>query len=98
MPKVQRKEIPRPLFAHLLLRIQERSIDAGALESLAAWLDTQPEVPEGEWFKRFDTMTVCGQGPLVKTFLTPRRFPSERTCNERLRREKREASFSFGFA
>ncbi len=30
MPKVQRKDIPRPLFAHLLLRIQERSIDAGA--------------------------------------------------------------------
>ena len=75
MPKVQRKDIPRSLFAHLLLRIQERSIDAKALESLAAWLDTQPEVPEEEWFKRFDTMTVCGEGPLVKTFLTPSQKP-----------------------
>jgi len=75
MPKVQRKDIPRPLFAHLLQRIQERSIDAKALESLAAWLDTQPKVPEGEWFKRFDTMTVCGQGTLVKTFLTPSQVP-----------------------
>jgi hypothetical protein len=75
MPKVQRKDIPRPLFAHLLQRIQERSIDAKALESLAAWLDTQPEVPEGEWFKRFATVTVCGQGPLVKTFLTPSQVP-----------------------
>ena len=53
MPKVQRKDIPRPLFAHLLQRIRERSIDAKALEALAAWLDTQPEVAEGEWFKRF---------------------------------------------
>ncbi len=60
MPKVRRKDIPRPLFAHLLQRIQERSIDAKSLESLAAWLDTQPEVPGGEWFKRFDTMTVLG--------------------------------------
>ncbi len=75
MPKVQRKGIPRPLFAHLLQRIQERSIDAKALESLAGWLDTQPEVPNGEWFKRFKTMTVCGQGPLVKTFLTPSQVP-----------------------
>ena len=49
MPQIQRKDIPRPLFAHLLQRIQERSIDAKALESLAAWLDTKPEVPEGEW-------------------------------------------------
>jgi hypothetical protein len=75
MPKVQRKDIPRPLFAHLLQRIQDRSIDAQALASLAAWLDTQPEVPEGEWYKRFQTMTVCGKGPLVKTFLTPSQSP-----------------------
>jgi hypothetical protein len=37
---------------------------------LAAWLDTNPEVPEGDWFKRFKTMTVCRKGALVKTFLT----------------------------
>jgi hypothetical protein len=75
MPKVQRKDVPRPLFAHLLQRIQDRSIEAKALESLAAWLDTNPEVPEGDWFKRFKTMTVCGKGPLVKTFLTPSQAP-----------------------
>jgi hypothetical protein len=71
MPKVQRNNIPRELFAHLLLRIEQRRISADALESLATWLDTNPEVPEGDWFKRFPTMTVCGSGVLVKTFLTP---------------------------
>ena len=75
MPKVQRKDIPRELFAHLLLRIKERSISAGALKSLAAWLDTNPEVPTGDWYKRFPTMTVCGNGALVKTFLTPLQTP-----------------------
>jgi hypothetical protein len=75
MPKVQRKNVPRPLFAHLLQRIEERSIDADALKSLAAWLDTNPDVPEGDWFKRFSTMTVCGKGALVKTFLTPSQAP-----------------------
>lgn len=75
MPKVQRSDIPRPLFAHLLQRIHDRSISAKALESLAAWLDTQPEVPTDEWFKRFESMTVCGKGALVKTFLTPSQVP-----------------------
>jgi hypothetical protein len=75
MPRVQRKDIPRALFAHLLLRIQQRSIRAEALKSLAAWLDTHPEVPAGRWYKRFPTMTACGHGVLVKTFLTPDQVP-----------------------
>jgi len=48
MPKVQRKDIPKALLAHLLLRIEQRSINADALKSLAAWLDTNPEVPTGD--------------------------------------------------
>ena len=75
MPKVQRKDIPKALLAHLLLRIEERSINADALKSLAAWLDTNPEVPTGDWYKRFPTMTVCGKRTLVKTFLTPAQVP-----------------------
>lgn len=46
MPQVQRKDIPRALFDHLLLRIEQRGISEKALKSLAAWLDTRPEVPE----------------------------------------------------
>lgn len=75
MPKVQRKDIPRALFAHLLQRIEERSIEADAIRSLAAWLDTNPEVPLGNWYKRFPAMTVCGEGALIKTFLTPCQAP-----------------------
>jgi hypothetical protein len=55
----------------LLDRIQQRSIPATQLGLLAAWLDTQPEVPLGRWFKRFPAMTACGEGELVKTFLLP---------------------------
>ena len=39
------------------------------------WLDTQPEVPEGNWFKRFPGMVVCGEGELVKTFLSADQTP-----------------------
>jgi hypothetical protein len=50
-------------------------IDEDAVQCLAAWLDTNPEVPAGSWFKRFSTMTVCGDGALIKTFLTPAQAP-----------------------
>jgi hypothetical protein len=75
MPKIQRKDIPRPLLEHLLLRVHDRSIGADAIQSLATWLVTNPEVPAGRWFKRFPTMTVCGDGALIKTFLTPSQAP-----------------------
>jgi len=75
MPKVRRQNLPPALLHHLLLRIQERSIAADQLGLLAEWLDRQPEVPAGRWFKRFPGMTVCGEGELIKTFLTPEQTP-----------------------
>lgn len=71
MPRVQRSSLPRPLFAHLLDRIRSRGISADQLGLLAEWLDSGPEVPEGRWFKTFPGMIVCGEGALIKTFLTP---------------------------
>jgi hypothetical protein len=56
-------------------RIQQRSIAASQLGLLADWLDPEPEVPAGPWFKRFPGMTVCGEGELVKTFLVPGQLP-----------------------
>jgi hypothetical protein len=50
------------LFQHLLDRIQSGKIPATQLELLAAWLDTEQEVPEEEWYKRFAGMTMCGEG------------------------------------
>jgi len=55
-------------MAHLVKRIRERQISTSQLGLLARWLDSDPEVPEGRWFKRFPEMMVCGEGELVKTF------------------------------
>ena len=71
MPKIRRQHLPPALLHHLLDRIQSRRIHADQLGLLADWLDLQPEVPTGKWFKRFSGMTVCGEGELVKTFLLP---------------------------
>ena len=71
MPKVRRQSLPPALFQHLLDRIESRKIPGSRIEILAQWLDTEPEVPEGDWYKQFSGMTVCGEGELVKTFLLP---------------------------
>lgn len=75
MPKVRRQNLPPALFQHLLERIRSRKIPATQLEMVAAWLDTEPDVPDGEWYKRFSGMTVCGQGELITTFLLPGHAP-----------------------
>ena len=75
MPRVRRKDIPPLLLQHLLDRVQERWIDAKQLELLADWLDREPEVPEGPWYKRLSGMTVCGEGELIKTLLLPGQAP-----------------------
>lgn len=75
MPRVRRHHLPPALFKHLLDRIQERKVSPEQLELLARWLDTEPEVPMGEWYKSFPGMTVCGEGELINTFLLPGQRP-----------------------
>ncbi len=75
MPKVRRENVPPALFQHLLDRIRSRRISSDQLRELAAWLDTEPEVPSEEWYKELSGMTVCGEGELVKTFLVPGQAP-----------------------
>jgi hypothetical protein len=75
VPRVRRQNVPPALFQHLLDRVQDRKIRASQLELLAKWLDSEPEVLEGLWYKRFSGMTVCGEGELIKTFLLPGQAP-----------------------
>lgn len=78
MPKVRRQNVPPALFQHLLERVQGRKIPASQLALLAKWLDGEPDVPEGLWYKRFPGMTACGEGELIKTFLLPDQQPHGR--------------------
>ena len=75
MPKVRRQNLPLPLFTHLLTRMRQRNISHGQIILLGRWLDTEPDVPEGKWFKRFAGFAVCGEGELIKTFLLPGQVP-----------------------
>ena len=76
MPRIQRERIPEALMAHLVKRVRQREISTAQLGLVARWLDADPEVPEGPWFKRFPEMIVCGEGALIKTFLRVGQVPA----------------------
>jgi len=71
VPRVRRQNVPPAWFQHLFDRVQSRKIPASQLGVLAKWLDAEPEVPEGQWYKRFSGKTVCDEGQLIKTVLLP---------------------------
>ena len=56
---------------HLAERMRERDISLEDLYQLRLWVDTRPEVPEGEWFRNFGSFKLCGKGRLPRTFLLP---------------------------
>jgi len=76
MPKVRRQKLPEALLRHLLERVRQREISDGQIVLLAQWLDTNPEVPQGKWFKKFSGMIICGEGELIKIFLQPGQLPT----------------------
>jgi len=78
MPKIRRYQLPQTLLVHLLTRMRQRDISSDQLLVLARWLDTEPEVPEGKWFRKFSDFIVCGEGELIKTFLIPGQAPDGR--------------------
>jgi hypothetical protein len=71
MPKIQRSSIPPELLQHLLRRAREREITLEMLHQVLRWVEQNPPVPEGDWFKRFPGVIVCGRDALIRTFLMP---------------------------
>ncbi len=70
MPKIaQWQELPENVRNHLIQRMHDRNISLSDLDQLRLWLHSQPEVPQGEWYKDFGSFKLCGKGALPKTFL-----------------------------
>lgn len=69
MPKIQWTALPPALRDHLVDRLRERKITVEDLFQLKVWRESEPDAPEGPWFKDFDSFKVCGEGRFPKTFL-----------------------------
>ncbi len=62
-------QMPAGVREHLVQRMRDRSIGLEDLNRLRLWIESQPEVPEGDWYKDFGSFKLCGHGPYPKTFL-----------------------------
>ena len=69
MPKIQWKDLPPALRDHLFDRLRDRKITVGDLYQLKLWRESEPEAPDGPWFKDFGSFKICGEGRYPKTFL-----------------------------
>ena len=70
MPKIETWDnFPAAVRHHLIERMSVRSIGIADLNQLRLWIESRPEVPDGDWYKDFGSFKICGQGPLPKTFL-----------------------------
>jgi hypothetical protein len=70
LPKIQFDDLPRVLWEHLLERVQERQISLSDLRALQKWAQSQPNAPDGDWYKDFGSFKPCGSGQYPRTVLT----------------------------
>ena len=70
MPRIESWDnLPANVRQHLMDRMRERTISITDLNQLRLWIMTQPEVPDGDWYKNFSSFKICGRGSYPKTFL-----------------------------
>ena len=69
MPRIQWSDLPPALRDHLFERLRERKISAEDLYQLKLWRESNPEAPDGPWYKDFGSFKICGEGKYPKTFL-----------------------------
>jgi len=69
MPKIQWTDLPPALRDHLFERLRERQITAEDLYQLKLWRESEPEAPDGLWYRDFGSFKNSGEGTYPKTFL-----------------------------
>jgi hypothetical protein len=70
MPRIETwAQLPPGVRRHLIDRMYDRAIGIADLNGLRLWIDSNPEVPDGDWYKDSGSFKICGNGSLPKTFL-----------------------------
>ncbi len=69
MPRIQWTNLPPALRDHLFDRLREHQITAQDVFRLKVWRESEPEAPDGPWYKDFGSFKICGHGRFPKTFL-----------------------------
>ena len=70
MPRIETwSNLPGAIRQHLLDRMRDRNVSISDMNQLRLWIESSPDVPEGDWFTDFGSFKICGRGPYPKTFL-----------------------------
>jgi len=71
VPKIQWRGLPPAIKSHLKARAVQRKLSAEDLFRLYEWIRSDPDAPDGEWYKDFGSFKLCGEGQFPKTVLLP---------------------------
>ena len=55
-------KLPKGVRTHVQERLKDRSITESDMVALAAWIRSNPLVPNGPWCKDFGTFKLAGNG------------------------------------
>jgi len=69
MPRIRWTDLPPALRDHLFERLRERKISAEDVYRLKLWQESDPDAPDGDWYKDFGSFKICGRGEYPTTFL-----------------------------
>ena len=74
MPHIHWRGLPLGVREHLLERLRSREIKPEDILEPDQWIRSNPEVPDGPWWKEFRAFKLAGVGQHPKTFLTKDQF------------------------
>ena len=66
---------------HRFERLADRNITSGDLYQLKLWRESEPDAPEGAWYRDFGSFKICGEGKYPKTFFSGASPPEAKGCN-----------------
>jgi hypothetical protein len=76
MPEIECWDnLPEGVRQHLIDRMRDRAISIADLNQLRAWIESKPEVPEGDWYKDFGSFKICGHGSYPRRSCSVARRP-----------------------
>ena len=83
MPQLERWDsLPEGVRQHLVERMRDRAISISDLNQLRLWVETRPEVPDGDWYKEFGSFKICGSGSYPKTFCSEGKLQREKPSDQ----------------
>ena len=78
MPKIQWTDLPLALRDHLFERLRERKITAEDLFQLKQWRESEPDAPDGPWYKTSAPSRFAAKDGIRKRFCSEARPPRGR--------------------